>query len=330
MKLQNLERHQAWIYLATILSGLVLGALAPGISGVFEALLWPVLGLMLFTTFAQMPLAHLPRATRDRRFIGTLLIGNFVLVPLLIWGLIAFLPDDPALRLGVLVVLLVPCTDWFITFTHLGRGDAVRAATATPILLAVQFACLPLFLWLFLGNAFLELLAADRIAAVFAALVLLPLTAAFLLERWAEARPERATIVNRLAWLPVPLLAVVVFLIAASQVDVVRDALPVLAQVAGIYFAYLVAAALLGAATGRAAGLPTSVRRTVIFSLGTRNSFVVLPLVLALGPEWNVAAVVIVFQSLVELFGMVAYLWIVPRYLVPENAANTQDSAANE
>ncbi|MDY6859734.1 hypothetical protein [Sedimentitalea nanhaiensis] len=120
------------------------------------------------------------------------------------------------------------------------------------------------------------------------------------------------------------------FLIAASQVDEVRDALPVLAQVAGVYVAYLVAAALLGAATGRAARLPTSGRRTVIFSLGTRNSFVVLPLVLALGPEWNVAAVVIVFQSLFELFGMVAYLWIVPRYLVPENAANTQDSAGNE
>ena len=47
MKLQNLERHQAWIYLAAILSGLVLGALAPSIAGVLEALLWPVLGFML-------------------------------------------------------------------------------------------------------------------------------------------------------------------------------------------------------------------------------------------------------------------------------------------
>ena len=42
------------------------------------------------------------------------------------------------------------------------------------------------------------------------------------------------------------------------------------------------------------------------------------------------AAVVIVFQSLVELFGMAAYLWIVPRYLVPEHAAITRDSARNE
>jgi len=323
MNLQTLERRQAWIYLGAILFGLALGTLMPGIAGPLEALLWPVLGFLLFITFTQMPLVHLPRATRDRRFIGAMLIGNFVLVPLLVWGLIAFLPDDPALRLGVLVVLLVPCTDWFITFTHLGRGDAVRAATAAPILLAVEFACLPLFLWLFLGDAFFQLLAADRIAAVFVTLILLPLAAAFVLERWAQARTERSTVVNRLAWLPVPLLVVVVFLIAASQVDAVRDALPVLAHVAGIYVAYLIAAAVLGTITGHLAGLPATARRTVIFSLGTRNSFVVLPLVLALGPDWSTAAVVIVFQSLVELFGMVAYLWIVPRYLVPERGAVT-------
>ena len=323
MNLQTLERRQAWIYLGAILFGLALGTFAPGIAGPFEALLWPVLGFLLFITFTQMPLVHLPRTARDRRFIGTMLIGNFVLVPLLVWGLIAFLPDDPALRLGVLVVLLVPCTDWFVTFTHLSRGDAVRAASATPILLAVEFACLPLFLWLFLGDAFFQLLAADRIAAVFVTLILLPLAAAFVLERWAQARTERSAVVNRLAWLPVPLLAVVVFVIAASQVDAVRDALPVLAHVAGIYVAYLVAAAVLGTITGHLARLPATARRTVIFSLGTRNSFVVLPLVLALGPDWSTAAVVIVFQSLVELFGMVAYLWIVPRYLVPEPAVAT-------
>ena len=86
----------------------------------------------------------------------------------------------------------------------------------------------------------------------------------------------------------------------------------------GAYVAYLIAAALVGTVTGRLAGLPARGRRTLIFSLGTRNSFVVLPLALALGPEWSTAAVVIVFQSLVELFGMVAYLWMVPRVLVPE------------
>jgi arsenite transporter len=70
----------------------------------------------------------------------------------------------------------------------------------------------------------------------------------------------------------------------------------------------------------RAFSLPAASGSAVIFSLGTRNSFVVLPLALALAPQWQTATVVIVFQSLVELFGMVAYLWLVPRFLVPLRA----------
>lgn len=42
--------------------------------------------------------------------------------------------------------------------------------------------------------------------------------------------------------------------------------------------------------------------------LGTRNSFVVLPFVIALPAGWKPAAAVIVAQSLVELFGMMIYL----------------------
>jgi ACR3 family arsenite efflux pump ArsB len=47
---------------------------------------------------------------------------------------------------------------------------------------------------------------------------------------------------------------------------------------------------------------------------------VVLPIALALPPSWEAAVVVIVFQSLVELFGMIAYLWWVPRRLFPHSA----------
>ena len=47
--------------------------------------------------------------------------------------------------------------------------------------------------------------------------------------------------------------------------------------------------------------------------MGTRNSFVVLPLALSLPAGWELAALVIVLQSLVELFGMLFYLWWLPR-----------------
>lgn len=310
---QQFERHQVWLYLAAIAVGLALGSAAPELTGFFEMILWPVLGLMLYTTFTQVPLTHLPNAFRDRRFMGAVLIGNFLLVPFVVWGLLAFLPDDPAIRLGVLIVLLVPCTDWFITFTHLGGGDTRRAIAVTPVNLIVQIAMLPLYLWLFMGESFAEILAAERIATVFVLIILLPLVAAGLTARWAERQESGAAVVERLAWFPVPLLALVVFLTAASQVQAVSGAVPVMGRVFSAFVAYLLAAVLIGAGLARVMRLPVPASRTLIFSLGTRNSFVVLPLALALAPPWQMATVVIVFQSLIELFGMIAYLCVVPR-----------------
>lgn len=315
MTRQKLEQHQVWIYLVAILAGLGIGSVAPNTASAFEAVLWPVLGLLLYATFTQVPLTNLPEAFRDRRFMGAVLAGNFLLIPLLVWALLVLLPDDPAIRLGVLLVLLVPCTDWYITFTHLGGGDSRRAIAATPVNLIVQLCLLPVYLWLFMGNAFLELLAADRIALVFLTLIVLPLVAAWLTERWTERREGGEKLVGQIGWLPVPLLAVVVFLIAGSQVQVVAGALPVLGHVTGVFVAFLIAAALIGVILSKLLRLPVGSSRALVFSLGTRNSFVVLPLALALAPQWQTATVVIVFQSLVELFGMVAYLWLVPRII---------------
>lgn len=311
----TLERHQVWIYLAAITLGLGLGVAAPGVAPLFDILLWPVLALLLFATFVQVPLWHLPAAFRDHRFIAATLIGNFALVPLLVALMIRWLPDDPALRLGVLLVLLAPCTDWFITFTRLGGGDTLRAITVTPINLLAQLLLLPAYLWLFLGAELSQgLHLTDLLPALFV-LILLPLAIAALTQRWIEGRPERAVFQQRLAWWPVPLLALVVGMIAAAHVSVVLASLPILAHVFWLYVGFLFSAALLAKALSRMFRLPVEVGRTLAFSLGTRNSFAVLPLAVALPGGWEAAAVVIVFQSLVELFGMVFYLWWIPQRL---------------
>lgn len=311
----DLERQQVWIYLAAILAGLGLGLLLPGAAAHLEAALWPLLGVLIFVTFTQVPLIHLPEAFRDRRFMGAMLAGNFVIVPLIVAGLLVFLPSHPAVRLGVLLVLLVPCTDWYITFTHLAGGDTGRAIAATPVNLIVQMALLPIYLWLFMGTAFLEIFAVGPIVTVFLTLIVAPLVAAWVLERWAEARSGRDAVMTRLAWFPVPLLALVVFLISASQVQTVAASLPILPQVTGVFVGFLVLALIAALAIARALDLPPRSGRALVFSLGTRNSFVVLPLALALPQEWRLAIVVIVFQSLVELLGVLVYLKAVPRLL---------------
>lgn len=320
----TLERRQVWIYLPAILVGLLVGSVWPGVNTTFEALLWPVLMLLLYATFLQAPLLHLREAFRDYRFVAAVLTGNFVVVPAVVWGLVQLLPADPALRLGVLLVLLAPCTDWFITFSQLGGGNVPRAIAVTPLNLLLQLILLPVYLWLMAGTG---LAGSLTLAQIWPALVvvLLPLTmAAAVSERWSEARPQRASLRQRLAWWPVPLLAVVVFLIAGAQVSAVRGSLGSLALVAPLFALFLVLAALTGKMLARLFKLPVEQGRTLTFSLGTRNSFLVLPFALSLPSGWEVAAVVIVTQSLVELFGMVFYLWWVPNRLFQTEPRTTQ------
>lgn len=313
----SLERHQVWIYLTAVAGGLLLGSIAPGIGPRFEVLLWPVLAALLYATFVQVPLLHVRDAFRDGRFVLAILLGNFVFIPLLVWLALQFLPNDPALRLGVLLVLLVPCTDWFITFAQFGRGSTARAIAVTPLNLLLQLLLLPAYLWLMLPAAdFSAALKTEDMLPAALVLIGLPLAAAALTERWVEARPERTLWRERLGWWPVPLLAGVVFLITGAQVGTVLDAGAVLLTVLPVFVSFLLVAALLARGLARWLRLPVEAGRTLaFFSLGTRNSFVVLPFALALPAGWETTVVVVVFQSLVELFGMVFYLWWLPRHL---------------
>ena len=326
----TLERRQVWIYLAAIAGGLVLGSAQPSLAPRFETLLWPFLATLLYTTFVQVPLLHARDAFRDRRFVLAILVGNFVLIPSVVWLALKWLPDDPALHLGVLLVLLVPCTDWFITFTQLGRGNTARAIAVTPLNLVVQLLLLPIYLWLMLPAAdFGVALRTEELLPAALGLIGVPLMAAALTERWVEARPERVVLRERLGWWPVPLLAMVVLLIAGAQVGMVRDAGPMLLKVLPVFVGFLLVAALLARLLTRALRLPMDIGRTLAFSLGTRNSFVVLPFALALPAGWETTVVVIVFQSLVELFGMVFYLWWLPCRLFNEASATIVEESSS-
>lgn len=315
MNRETLEKYQVFLYLIAIIVGLTLGIQSPEQTGNLEQALWPLLGVLLYATFTQIPLSQLGDAFTDTRFMLAAVIGNFVVLPVIVWGLMLFAPNVPAVKLGILLVLLVPCTDWFITFTHLGGGDTKRAIAFTPVSLLLQLFLLPVYIWLFLGAEIATGLVQQELLLAFFGLIALPLIAAFITQKWAEQRTGRQPLVNALGWFPVPLLAMVVFSIAAAQVNVVMDSLPLLSSVLMIFCAFLLIAGLLSVLLANAFSLPTSQGRVLAFSLGSRNSFVILPLALSLPSSLELTVVVIVFQSLIELFGMAIYLWWVPNKL---------------
>ena len=313
-----MERHQVWIYLVGLLAGLAAGSMWPQAAGSLEVAVWPALAVLLYATFTQVRLRSIGRALADARFLVTALTANFLIMPALVWGLIQLTPPDDALRLGLLLVLLVPCTDWFITFAQLGRGDGARAIALTPVNLLLQLALLPGYLWLM---APARVGAAISSADLWPALVVVlgPLLLAAFTEPILRRHRAGERIRGRLGLLPVPLLTLVIFLVAAAHTQVASQTAHLLPVVIAVVVAYLLGALLVAKVGTVVVGLSAPAGRTLAFTLATRNSFVVLPVALALPDGWEVAALVIVMQSLVELFGMIGSLWLVPRVLIRDS-----------
>jgi ACR3 family arsenite efflux pump ArsB len=346
-----MERRQIGLYLAAIVAGGAAGFLAPGSAAALELAINPVLGLLLYATFLGIPFASLGQAVRDLRFMAAVLVLNFAVVPLVVFGLSRFVANDQALLVGMLLVLLTPCVDYVIVFTGLAGGASDRLLAAAPVLMLAQMLLLPLYLLVFVGPGLVSAIDPAPFVQALVGLIVVPLALAALTQ-WLAGRPlpgregdlpavGRAVVgpaavgpaavgpagvgragvgravVGRwvmavMAALMVPLMMVTLAVVVGSQITGVRSELGSLVAVVPLYAAFLLVMVPLGLLGARAARLDAPATLAVVFSGATRNSLVVLPLALALPEPLALAALVVVTQTLVELVGMVALVRFLP------------------
>ena len=146
------EKLQTVFMLAAIALGFAAGEIWPELGRGASALIAPALTAMLFGLFLSIPLRDLKSGFLNFRFTAASLALNFIWVPILGWllgGL--FLEDSPALRLGFIMLLVTPCTDWYLVFTSLARGNVALSAALLPINLLTQVVLLPVYLIIFSG-----------------------------------------------------------------------------------------------------------------------------------------------------------------------------------
>ena len=310
-----MERWQIPLYIAAIALGVLVGLLAPAIAHPLELAINPVLALLLFATFLGVPLVEIGRAFRDIRFLATVLVVNFLVVPVVVFGLSRFVASNDALLIGVLLVLLTPCVDYVIVFTGLAGGAKARLLAAAPLLMLLQIVLLPLYLLLFAGA---EAVAAIEIAPfveAFIILILIPLVAAAIVQAIAHRHRAGRAIESAMALAMVPLMMATLAVVVGSQISAVGSRLTQLAVLIPIYLAFLVVMLGVGVLASRIARLDTAASRAIVLSGSTRNSLVVLPLALALPSALDLAPLAVVTQTLVELVGMVVFVRLVPRLL---------------
>jgi ACR3 family arsenite transporter len=309
------ERHQVLLFIAAIAAGALGGLILPGLSHPLGLAINPVLGLLMYAIFLGVPFTAAAQALGDWRFIAALLVLNFILVPIVVFGLSRFVQGEAALMVGVLLVLLTPCLDYVIVFSGLAGGARDRLLAATPLLMVLQLLLLPIYLWVMAGPDVVKALEVRPFFEAFLLLIALPLSLAALTQLLATKSRSMRAIKNFVIAAMVPLVMLTLAVVVGSQIFAVSGSIGLLAVVLPIFLLFVLIVAALGVLAGRIAKLAAPGRRAIVFSGVTRNSLVVLPLALALPPSFALTPLVIVTQTLFELVVMVVMVAVVPRLI---------------
>lgn len=296
------ERTQSVLVGLAALLGTAVGLGAPQLGALGEYLVLPALLVMLAAVFLQVDAAAVCRVRGAKRLVAASLVLNYLFTPVLAWALGAgLLGSQPDLRIGLLLLLVTPCTDWYLVFTAIARGHTGIAAALLPVNLILQVMLLPLYV-LLLGGETASVQPGALVQAVLLVLVV-PLLSAVLLRRFAP-RAAAARAQSIAGVVVVPLLCLAVMAMFAWQAPVVVDHAAELLLLLGPLLIFFAVLPLVATAAAQLLRLPSAQRVTLTMTTTARNSPIALSIAVAAFPDRPLIAVALVLGPLIELPGL--------------------------
>ncbi|RDY26270.1 arsenic resistance protein [Romboutsia weinsteinii] len=151
--MEDVNKFQSLIILFMVAIGILIGQIE-FIQIYSEYLITPFLMIMLFLVFVQIPLRDIGSSFKNLKFTLTAVSINFIWTPIIIFILgRSFLSNNPELLIGYIMLMVTPCTDWYLIFTGIAKGNVALGSSILPLNLILQLLLLPIYIFIIGGTS---------------------------------------------------------------------------------------------------------------------------------------------------------------------------------
>lgn len=170
-----------FLIFASILAGSLIG-INTGLDETLGQYVDYIILTLVFLVLADAPLNKITEGLKEPSLLAVTWITNFLLIPIIGFGLTQlFMPEQPLLAIGLAIYFMSPCTDWFLGFTRMAKGNTAMGSVLLPINMITQFILYPVYLQWYSESTTLSITASD-IFNTFSQWFLMPFALALVLK----------------------------------------------------------------------------------------------------------------------------------------------------
>lgn len=317
LAMENINKFQSFMILLMVAIGIFIGQF--NIIKIYsEYLIMPALMVMLFLVFLQIPLKDIVNSFSNKKFTITSICINFIWTPILIFILgKLFLGNNPSLLIGFVMLMVTPCTDWYLIFTGITKGNVALGASILPLNLILQLLLLPIYV-LLIGGSSVEIEVLSLLKGVVMSLII-PLILSIILRKIIISKNGKdffeETITSKACDYQGHFLNIAIVAMFASQGKVLIQHPEVLLQLLVPVLLFFAINLIVGIFVSRGINLNREDSIALNFTTLARNSPIALAIAVATFPDKPLISLALIIGPLIEL----PVLFIISKILLKNN-----------